>query len=131
MDEYNTTEEDPRKRLKRCECGHNYVMWNKYQHDQSTHHKLYVMKKDNIEITIEKPARMCSKKDKNDRIHGRWSTNRHDACPKCHISNPPDTIDTSTKYETIDVSTEHETRIHINHRHADVYIFHKNKSQED
>ena len=106
IDKYNLHEEDPRKKLKKCDCGHYYILWNRYQHIQSKHHKKYIIDRDDLEITIETPARMCTKTDENNRIHGRWSLNYHDTCPKCSKTSVlnPDAI----------MTTEH----------ADVYIFH-------
>jgi hypothetical protein len=106
FDKYNINEEDPRKKLKKCECGHYYILWNQYQHTQSKHHKQYIIDRDNLEIKIENPARLCTKKDGNNKIHGRWSINYHDTCPKCPPKKP-DTI--------------------IQTKNADVYIFHNNK----
>lgn len=91
IDEYNLKEEDPRKKLKKCECGHYYILWNQFQHLQSKYHKQYIIKRDNLEITIESPARLCTQKDNNNKMHGRWSMKHYNACPKCSttmISTP-------------------------------------------
>lgn len=108
IDEYNLNEEDPRKKLKRCECGHYYISWNQYQHLQSKHHKQYIINRDNLKITIENTARLCTIKDEYNKIHGRWSTNSHSSCPKCSIPSAPDRIITT--------------------KNADIYIFHKGAS---
>jgi len=113
IDEYNLNEDDPRKKLKKCECGKYYVLWNQYQHNQSNHHKSYIMKRDNMEITIEKTARLCTVKDENNRIHGRWSINLHDACPKC---------DSSTSPRIINIHQNQKIDMHISHKYADIYI---------
>jgi hypothetical protein len=105
IDLYNINEKDYRKKLKKCECGHYYILWNQYQHTQSKHHKKYIINRDNLEMTIENPARLCTKKDENNRIHGRWSINYNNTCPKC-------------------VSNQNENIV-IESKNADVYIFHK------
>jgi len=118
IDEYNLNEDDPRKKLKKCECGHHYILWNQYQHTQSNHHKQYIIQRDNLSVTVEKTARMCTAKDDQNRIHGRWSTASHTVCPKC------------SKTKTITISSDQDIDAHISTKHADVYIFHRGKQQD-
>lgn len=119
IDEYNINEGDNRKHLKLCRCGHKYVMWNRYQHEQSKHHKRYLMKRDNLDLTLENFARICNKRDNNDTIHGRWSAKKYDICPKCkeHLTHKPADV-TIESSQAID--------IHISNQYADIHIYNNN-----
>jgi len=125
IDEYNSREDDSRKHLKVCECGQKYVMWNRYQHEQSKHHKRYIIRRDNLDVSLEHSARICNKRDRNNVIHGRWSMARYDMCPKCVrqiVHNRPANI-------VIDPSNAID--IHLSNRHVDIFISNCQRDADD